>query len=72
MVLFCENLLWDSQRLCLYNTALCKDNAWEADMKEFLENHSGLQNGLALVYRFLGGTRKKIKGSRNQVRDPIV
>lgn len=37
-------------------------------MKEFLENHSGLQNGLALVYRFLGGTRKKIKGSRNQVR----
>ena len=30
-------------------------------MKEFLENHSGLQNGLALVYRFLGGTRKKIR-----------
>lgn len=36
-------------------------------MKEFLERHSRIQSCLAIVYRLLSGTRKKVKGSGNQI-----
>ncbi len=51
----------------LYNTAICKDLTWEAYMKEFFEHHRWIQNCLAAFYRFLSGTRKKIKGTGNLV-----
>lgn len=36
-------------------------------MKEFFERHRRIQNGLAAFYRFLYGTKKRIKGTGNQV-----
>lgn len=36
-------------------------------MKEFLKCHSQIQSWLSWLYRFLYGTRKKIKGTGNQV-----
>ena len=47
--------------------ALYKDNTREAYMKEFLKCHSQIQSWLSWLYRFLYGTRKKIKGTGNQV-----
>ena len=36
-------------------------------MKEFFKRHSQIQNCLALLYRFLFGTRKKVRGEKNRI-----
>lgn len=36
-------------------------------MKEFLKRHNQIQNCLAMLYRFLYGTRKKVSGKGNQI-----
>lgn len=53
--------------MCVYRVAIYKDNAREAHMKEFLERHSRIQSCLAAFYRWLSGTKKKVKGSGNQI-----
>lgn len=56
--------------MCLCDLALYKDYIEETHMikmKKFLEQHSKIACFLAVVYRILYGTRKKIKGTGNKV-----